>query len=60
MLANYLRELHMSVFNRYWRGYAEGLKPTAGYVQDARRFLEETESLRKQLETNPNLLIRSR
>ena len=60
MLAKYLRELHMSVFNRYWRGYAEGLKPTAGYVQDARRFLEETETLRKQLETNPNLLIRSR
>ena len=56
MLAKYLRELHMFIFNRYWEGHQKGLKPTAGYVQDARRFLGETQ----QLETDPKLLIRSR
>ena len=60
MLAKYLRELHMFIFNRYWEGHQKGLKPTAGYVQDARRFLGETEELRQQLETDPKLLIRSR
>jgi ribonuclease HII len=60
MLAKYLRELHMKVFNQYWRGYEEKLKPTAGYVLDARRFLEETVDLRSKLKTDPELLIRCR
>lgn len=60
MLAKYLRELHMLVFNQYWRGYEEKLKPTAGYVLDARRFLEDTVDLRSRLETDPELLIRCR
>ena len=60
MLAKYLRELHMLVFNRYWRGHEEKIKPTAGYVLDARRFLKDTEALRSRLNTDPELLIRSR
>jgi len=60
MLAKYLRELHMLVFNQYWKGYEEKLKPTAGYVLDARRFLEDTVDLRNRLETDPGLLIRCR
>lgn len=60
MLSKYLRELHMLVFNRYWNSYEEKLKPTAGYVLDARRFLADTEDLRNRLETDPGLLIRSR
>ena len=60
MLAKYLRELHMLVFNRYWSAHEEKLKPTAGYVLDARRFLEDTEDLRSRLKTDPGLLIRNR
>jgi len=60
MLAKYLRELHMLVFNQYWRDYEEKLKPTAGYVLDARRFLEDTVDLRSRLKTDPELLIRCR
>ena len=60
MLSKYLRELHMLVFNRYWNSYEEKLKPTAGYVLDARRFLADTADLRNRLETDPGLLIRSR
>jgi ribonuclease HII len=38
-LAKYARELHMVLFNRYWTNLITGLKPTAGYPEDARRFL---------------------
>ena len=38
MLAKYLREVCMRQFNRYWAGHVPGLKPTAGYPVDAKRF----------------------
>jgi hypothetical protein len=41
MAAKYARELAMGRFNRYWCGRCPELKPTAGYVQDARRWLAE-------------------
>lgn len=41
MLAKYVREMAMARFNRYWSGRVEGLKPTAGYVADARRWLND-------------------
>ena len=41
MLAKYVREMAMGRFNRYWSGRVEGLKPTAGYVADARRWLSD-------------------
>ena len=50
MAAKLVRELMMARFNRYWsaraaeRGIAE-LKPTAGYVQDARRWLRDAAPL---------------
>ncbi|VAX40068.1 hypothetical protein MNBD_PLANCTO03-1594, partial [hydrothermal vent metagenome] len=37
MTAKLARELAMGRFNRYWGSRVPGLKPTAGYVQDARR-----------------------
>ena len=43
MAAKYVRELMMGRFNRYWGGRLDGLKPTAGYVQDARRWLVDAE-----------------
>ncbi len=63
MSAKYVRELHMHLFNRYFTAkfleeHQEELKPTAGYVQDARRFLADTEQLRARLSIDPALLIR--
>lgn len=41
MAAKFVRELAMARFNRYWSSRVPGvqLKPTAGYVRDARRWL---------------------
>jgi ribonuclease HII len=44
--AKYARELHMTLFNRYWCKEIVGLKPTAGYPEDARRFLKALTSAR--------------
>lgn len=41
MTAKYVRELAMARFNRYWCARLPELKPTAGYVQDARRWLRD-------------------
>jgi hypothetical protein len=38
MACKYLRELLMVEFNRFWQQHAPGLKATAGYPVDARRF----------------------
>ncbi|QDU59389.1 Hypothetical protein Pan216_02170 [Planctomycetes bacterium Pan216] len=43
MIAKYLRERAMESFNEFWREQSPALKPTAGYPQDARRFLAEIE-----------------
>ncbi|HMQ14800.1 MAG TPA: hypothetical protein PKC49_02395 [Phycisphaerae bacterium] len=48
MLAKYLREVLMEHFNAYWKRLVPGLRPTAGYYQDARRFLEDIETARPQ------------
>jgi hypothetical protein len=41
MLAKYLRERTMAGLNRFWTSRVPGLLPTAGYPQDARRFLAD-------------------
>lgn len=41
MLAKLLRELSMQRFNRHWCARLPELKPTAGYVADARRWLAD-------------------
>jgi ribonuclease HII len=41
MTAKYVREIHMLTFNQYWQERLAGLKPTAGYATDARRFLKD-------------------
>ena len=40
MLAKYLRELAMRPFNEFWQRHIPGLRPTAGYPEDARRWLK--------------------
>ncbi len=40
-VAKYVREIQMHLFNRYWCARIPGLAPTAGYPQDARRWLAD-------------------
>ncbi|GAB4386048.1 MAG: hypothetical protein Kow0022_14030 [Phycisphaerales bacterium] len=41
MTAKLVRELAMTRFNQYWGERLPGLKGTAGYTQDARRWLDD-------------------
>lgn len=40
-IAKYARELHMHLLNRHWCGRHAWLAPTAGYPQDAKRWLHQ-------------------
>ena len=40
MVSKYVRERLMEEFNRFWRERTPGLKPTAGYPGDAKRFYD--------------------
>ena len=59
MIAKYTRELQMIRFNRYFQNLIPTIKPTAGYVQDGRRFLKEIEPLLAKKGINRELLVRS-
>jgi ribonuclease HII len=41
MLCKYLREVCMRQFNRFWEKHVPGIRPTAGYPVDAKRFYAE-------------------
>lgn len=58
--SKYVRELFMGAFNDFWARQVRGLKPTAGYYTDARRFLHDIEGAVDSLKIDRNLLIRSR
>jgi len=60
MLAKYVREIYMRAFNAYWQGLMDGLKPTAGYGSDARRFLHDIAPLLKQNSIETAGLVRGR
>jgi len=45
MAAKLVRELQMMRFNRYFAAFDPSLKPTAGYVRDARRWLRDAHEL---------------
>jgi hypothetical protein len=60
MYCKYVRELHMSIFNRFWLEQVSSLKLTAGYFLDAERFLREIEGARRVLGIDDAVLIRRR
>ena len=60
MSAKYVRELSMRAFNRHFSSADPGLRPTAGYVQDARRWLEESRETRSRLGVSDADLVRLR
>ena len=59
MTAKLVRELHMARLNRFFGARIPDLKPTAGYVQDGRRFVQEVDPLLRKLKLDEHQLIRS-
>jgi ribonuclease HII len=60
MLSKYVRELHMGVFNQFWKEHMAELRPTAGYAVDANRFLKDIRPLLGRLEIDNRFLVRAR
>lgn len=49
LVAKYVRELSMRLFNNFWQRYISTLAPTAGYPVDARRFRAEVAPCQKKI-----------
>jgi hypothetical protein len=60
MASKYLRERLMEEFNRFWQGHVPGLRPTAGYPNDAVRFLTDIRTTAARLGIAEALLWRRR
>ncbi len=60
MTAKYLRELTMMAFNEFWQRHIPGLRSTAGYPTDARRFLGQIAAKQRELGISDPLLWRTR
>ena len=60
MVSKYLRELLIGSINRYFTGFHDGLKPTAGYWQDGLRFIEDIKTSLPDVKFDSDQLIRSR
>ncbi len=59
MIAKYVRELRMLRLNRFFQEQMPTLAPTAGYVQDARRYLAQIEPVIDRLGLERAELIRT-
>jgi ribonuclease HII len=59
MTAKYVRELLMLRLNRFFTAHLPDLSPTAGYVQDGRRFLKDIEPVIKTTGIPLGQLVRS-
>ena len=51
-------QVFMPQFNRFWVGHVPGLKPTAGYPADARRFYDAIRPAMKKLGVRANQVWR--
>ncbi|MCU0959304.1 MAG: hypothetical protein MUF48_04305 [Pirellulaceae bacterium] len=60
MISKYLRELAMEALNNYWLAHVPGLRPTAGYPADARRFLAQIRAAQQRLGIAAPMLWRLR
>jgi len=49
IIAKYMRELSMRMFNAFWREHVPHVRPTQGYPGDARRFANEVAHARAAL-----------
>ncbi|MEO1496406.1 MAG: hypothetical protein AAFV43_04570 [Planctomycetota bacterium] len=60
MIAKLLRELTMLGFNRFWAQQVPGVRPTAGYPVDAKRFLAAIAARQAELGIDHRRLWRNR
>jgi ribonuclease HII len=60
MTSKYVRETAMRPFNEFWCGRVPGLKPTAGYPVDSRRFKKQIAGVQQELGIDDRVLWRSR
>jgi len=60
LIAKYVREAMMILFNRFWVARLPDLAPTAGYYTDAQRFLADVRSSAAELNLPDELWIRSK
>lgn len=60
MLCKYLREVCMRQFNRFWATHVPGIKPTAGYPVDAKRFFAEIKPAMEKLGLTDDQVWRKR
>ena len=60
MVSKYARELCMRALNTFWVSHQPGLKPTAGYPVDAKRFKSEIADVQRRLTIDDELLWRAR
>ncbi len=60
IFAKYTRELLMERWNSFFSKLAPQVRPTAGYVSDARRYLREAKNEIEKAKIPAELLIRSR
>ncbi len=60
MASKYLRELAMRAFNHFWTKRVPGIRPTAGYPVDAKRFREEIADAQRELEIADWILWRNK
>jgi ribonuclease HII len=58
MAAKFARELHMRRLNAFFARHVPELRPTAGYVQDGRRWLSDVGSAAKDLGIAESALVR--
>jgi len=58
MASKYLRELAMRAFNEFWCSRVPCLAPTAGYPQDARRFMAAITPAQRELGIDDNTIWR--
>ena len=60
MVAKYIRELCMIAWNAFWQEQIPGLKPTAGYPQDAKRFKRDIAPAQAKLALADTLIWRDK
>lgn len=60
MTAKLVRELFMERLNRFFRGHLPELKPTAGYVEDGRRYLGQIRPVLSALGVSDDAIVRQR
>jgi ribonuclease HII len=58
MTSKYLRELAMRALNDFWCGRLAGLRPTAGYPQDAKRYKADIAPALAELQIEERVLWR--